>query len=114
MAWEFKRPVAEAADEEEKPDRLIYYEQSYNFKKSRYYDRNPLNLFDVPRCREYPLIYRNRIYYFQSRTELEMVKMEPLKYLVNKTFPIDINIKPSVFVIGKSHSGKSSLCKLLE
>ena len=43
-----------------------------------------------------------------------MVKMEPLKYLVNKTFPIDINIKPSVFVIGKSHVGKSSLCKLLE
>jgi len=26
MAWEFKRPVAEAAEEEERPDRLIYYE----------------------------------------------------------------------------------------
>jgi hypothetical protein len=26
MAWEFKRPQADVNDEEEKPDRLIYYE----------------------------------------------------------------------------------------
>ncbi len=38
---------------------------------------------------------------------------EPFKYLVNEAFPIDIKAKPQVFVIGHSHTGKSSLCKNL-
>ena len=39
---------------------------------------------------------------------------EPLKYLVNKTFPRDVNTRVSAFIIGKSYIGKTSLAKLLE
>lgn len=56
-------------------DPLTYYEKSYNYRKSRYHDRNALNLIDVPRNVEYPLIYRNRIYYFSSKEELKAVKL---------------------------------------
>jgi adenylate/nucleoside-diphosphate kinase len=30
------------------------------------------------------------------------------------TFPIDVNTKPCVFIVGYSHSGKTSLAKLME
>lgn len=114
QCFEIKRPQQEEDDDGNLPvDPLIHYEKSYNYIKSRYHDRNPLNLIDVPRNIEFPLIYRNRIYYFGSREELQSVKLQPLKFLVNPTFPIDVKNRPKVFIFGKAKSGKSTLSKLL-
>lgn len=39
---------------------------------------------------------------------------EPSKYTQNvETIPLDINVKPRVFVLGLPKSGKSSVCKML-
>ncbi|KAL4506760.1 hypothetical protein ABPG72_001181 [Tetrahymena utriculariae] len=108
------KKTEEDNDEEEKPFRLDFFEKSYTFRKSRYQDQNALTLIDVPRLREYPLLYRDRIYYFGSEEELRMVAHEPLKYLTQKCFPKDVEIRPVVFVIGKPKTGKSALCKLLQ
>ena len=74
--------MEENPDDDLKPERLLFYEKSYNYKKSRYHNRNPLSLLDTPFNRQFPVIYRNRIYYLESEKEVEMVKTEPLKYLV--------------------------------
>ncbi len=39
---------------------------------------------------------------------------EPSRYTQSiETIPLDINIKPKVFVIGLPKSGKSAVCKML-
>ena len=97
-----------------KPFRLDFYEKSYTFKKSRYGNKNALSLLDIPFIREHPLLYRDRIYYFETAEEVEKVAKEPLKYLVEKCYPKDISVKAIVFVIGSPKTGKSTLAKLIE
>ena len=45
-------------------NRLQLFEEGYNFRQSRYGDRNPLTMLNIPHNRDFPLIYRNRVYYF--------------------------------------------------
>lgn len=109
-----KREIPEEGEEEPKPFRLDFYEKSYTFKKSRYGNKNALSLLDIPFIREHPLLYRDRIYYFETAEEVEKVAKEPLKYLVEKCYPKDIKVKPIVFIIGSPKTGKSTLSKLIE
>ena len=117
QVWQFRRPVPdEDADPESRPrDRLEYYEESYNFRKSRFHDRNPVTLIDTPKVREFPVVYRNRIYYLESAEQVEAVRARPLEYLTGQlTFPNDVYSRPRIFLVGFCHSGKSGLAKLLE
>ena len=38
---------------------------------------------------------------------------EPSKYTEVETIPLDIPIKPKIFIIGHPKSGKSTICKKL-
>eukprot|EP00825_Cyclidium_porcatum_P011085 TRINITY_DN1566_c0_g1_i6.p1 TRINITY_DN1566_c0_g1~~TRINITY_DN1566_c0_g1_i6.p1 ORF type:complete len:1401 (+),score=376.97 TRINITY_DN1566_c0_g1_i6:144-4346(+) len=110
-----KQPLPEEGEEKPKPKRILYYEQSYVYRKSRLQTRNPLTLLDIPHSKDFPLLYRNRIFYLNSEEELLKVKSEPLKYLqIKESFPPDFNPRPQVFIIGNSQTGKSALAKLLE
>lgn len=94
-------------------NRLNLFEVSYNYRQSRYGDRNPLTMLNIPHLREYPLVYRNRIYYLNSEEERDMVARLPLHYLRAPSVPTDVLIKPIIFVMGKPKSGKSTIAKLL-
>lgn len=62
-------------------NRLNVYENSYNVQISRYKHRNVLNQQNVPHIRDFPLIYKNRIYYCNDAQERDHVAQFPLKYL---------------------------------
>lgn len=110
-----KQPAAEEGEEQPKPKRILFYEQSYVYRRSRLQARSPLTLLDIPHSIEFPLLYRNRIYYLGSEEELARVKSEPLKYLrIKDSFPPDFNPRPVVFIIGNAQTGKSALAKLVE
>lgn len=70
-------------------------------------------MLNIPHNRDFPLIYRNRVYYFQSSEERDKVANLPLHYLKASTVPTDVIIKPVIFVVGKPKSGKSTIAKLL-
>jgi polynucleotide 5'-kinase involved in rRNA processing len=59
------------------------------------------------------LLYRDRIYYFHSEEEVTKASKEPIKYIKDRCFPKDVEIKAVVFIIGKPKSGKSTLSKLI-
>ncbi|EGR31735.1 hypothetical protein IMG5_103090 [Ichthyophthirius multifiliis] len=114
QTYVLKKPQKEENEEEEKPFRLQYFEKSYTYRKSRFGEKNPLSLLEIPKIKDFPLLYRDRIYYFHSEEEVLKASKEPLKYIKNNCFPKDVNIKPIVFVIGKPKTGKSTLSKIIE
>lgn len=73
-----------------KLNKLVLYEKSYTHRMSKFKDRNAINLQNVPHQRDYPILYRNRIYYLDSEDERELVCNKPYKYLYNKTVPNDV------------------------
>jgi len=68
----------------------------------------------LPKCTEYPLVYRSRIFYFRSEEERNQAK-ENIDVLVkNGAAPKDLRFNLRIFLLGKQKSGKSTLAKLLE
>ena len=49
---------------------LPHFENNYCYQKSKYRSTNALKLELLPKQRQYPLIYRNKIFYFDSIKEL--------------------------------------------
>ena len=94
-------------------DKLEFYEKCYTVKRSRYGYNNAIDPSVFWIKKSYPIIYEDRIYFFENEALRNKAKEEPLKWLRTPTIPIDINYKPRVFIIGKAKSGKSSLAKML-
>ena len=59
------------------------------------------------------MIYRDRIYYFRSKKDLEKVLKEPKKWLVQTPAPKDLKLMPKIFIIGKPKTGKTTLADML-
>jgi adenylate/nucleoside-diphosphate kinase len=93
-------------------DKLEFYEKCYTVKRSRYGFNNSIDPSIFWIKKSFPMIYEDRIYFFENESMRSKAKEEPLKWLKTSTIPIDINYKPKVFLIGKAKSGKSSLAKM--
>jgi len=86
-------------------------EKSFCFKKSRMLDKHPSDIGSLCFGKEYPLIFNDRIYFIKSPEHREIVAKNPLKYLMESAPPHDINMNLSMWLIGKSFCGKSSMAK---
>ncbi|CAD8103243.1 unnamed protein product [Paramecium sonneborni] len=96
-----------------KLNKLDIYEKIYTHKQSKYGNRNAITLQNVPHCRDYPVLYRNRIYYLDNDDQREQVCQRPFKYFYKPTVPNDVQIKPTIFILGKVKSGKTEIVRLL-
>lgn len=86
-------------------------EKSYCFRKSRLLDKHPSDIGSLTINNDYPLIFNDRIYFIKSQEQREIVAKNPLKYLMDRAPPHDINMNLSMWLIGRNYGGKSSLAK---
>lgn len=87
------------------------------FKLSAYYNYSPINPERLVKAADNPLVYRDRLYFFNSIEERNLFAEEPLKYRTGKEFPLDITrtcMNSLIYVIGSLQSGKTSIAKILE
>jgi YHS domain-containing protein len=94
--------------------KLKELESSDIFRLSLYKNYSPLCPERLVRKTNYPVIYRDRIYYFSSEEEKQKFIAEPLNYRSGKEFPLDINNSKKIFIIGNLKSGKTTISKILE
>ena len=92
-------------------EKLLSYENSYVYKKSKYNNFDALKLERFPIIKDFPLIYNDRIFFFENEEIAKRFSEEPKKYLKLTSIPNDINYNPIVFIIGLQKTGKSSLSK---
>jgi len=95
-------------------DVLPFYEKSYVYRKSKFERGDPKQPWKLPQDKEYPLIYRSRIYYFKSEDERKQASEIIANLAANQAKPKDVSTKISVFIVGKKKTGKSTLAKILE
>lgn len=64
----------------------------------------------------YPIVYRDKIYYFNSIEERDIFLKTPKKYSIDSELRLDLvyNHREIVYVIGDFYSGKSTICNLFE
>lgn len=121
IVWELK-PYLESRENKIEKHQIImipeekvhHYKSSYHIKKSRFHDFNALDLSHLPINHDNCFLYRDRLFFFEDDEKRKMVSLEPLKYLQNPEIPLDINYKPTIFLIGRPKSGVSSLAKVVE
>ena len=94
-------------------ENLKAYEKSFVYRKSRFDRVSPSDRFTQKR--EFPVLYRNRIYYAKSQEEQEKIGRHPLQNLHrHESVPSDISYLPSIFVIGMGKTGKTALAKEIQ
>lgn len=69
---------------------------------------------NLEKTKEFSVLYRERIYFLASEEERTKFKLTPSKFIQkDAAFPLDVDVKPAVCVIGLPKSGKSVLCQTL-
>lgn len=92
------------------------------YKLSSYGKYSPISPEKLLPTTQYPLLYRDRIYFFNTEEERNLFQESPLTYRTGKEFPLDccpassfINgTRNIVYVIGVPRSGKSTIAKMIE
>jgi adenylate kinase family enzyme len=105
-----ERELAEAL----KPAEVKFYEQSYNFRQSKFGPHCLVNLANPIKTKKFAVLYRERIYFPGSEEDRAKLLAEPFKYASGETVPLDVKYAPRVFVQGLPKSGKSTVCKAFE
>lgn len=93
----------------------LYASQIYSL--GAYKDYSPINPEKLTKSCDYPLIYRDRLYFFNSIEERNLFAEEPLKYRTGREFPLDVSnscLNNIIYIIGNLQSGKSSVSRILE
>ena len=94
-----------------KPQEVKFYERSYLFSLSKYGYKS---LFDNARpdvTKDFPLLYRDQLYFFYTQDEKEKFMATPDIYCRNKAVPKDVWLKPVCYVLGTPSCGKSTSCE---
>lgn len=87
------------------------------FRLSAYKDYSPVNPEKLIKSCDYPLVYRDRLYFFNTMEERNLFAEEPLKYRSGKEFPLDVTktcFNSLIYVIGNLQSGKTAISRILE
>lgn len=88
------------------------HELSYIYKHSKYGLNSPLDLSNPAKNKSNAVLYRERLYFLTNNDQQQRFLKEPSKFTTSvETVPLDINIKPRVFILGLPKSGKTTLCK---
>lgn len=88
------------------------HELSYIYKHSKYGLNSPLDLSNPAKNKANAVLYRERLYFLTNNDQQQRFLKEPSKFTTSvETVPLDINIKPRVFILGLPKSGKTTLCK---
>lgn len=66
---------------------------------------------ELPICKDYPVLFRDRVYYPGSPTDQEKFAINPWVYLSQDTQPKDVDLTVLASIIGGPASGKSTLAK---
>ena len=91
-----------------------FHEQSYIYRHSKYGQNSPLDLSNPAKTKANAVLYRERLYFLTDKDQQQRFLKEPSRYTTSvETVPLDINIKPRVFILGLPKSGKTTLCKQL-
>jgi adenylate/nucleoside-diphosphate kinase len=103
-----ERQQAQPLTEKELP----FYEQSYQYKQSKFGRNSPLQLSNPVKERRFAVLYRERIYYLASSEEQKAFLLEPSKFTKSvDALPLDIQTAPKISVLGLPKSGKTTLCQ---
>lgn len=87
--------------------RVNHFLANHIVPESRFGKLNPFTLMEVPK--PYPLIYRDRIYYLQDEEERDHVMRNPKILSQNEAIPQDVKFVPSIAILGKTKTGKTTL-----
>lgn len=97
-----------------KPEEVKFFEKSYIYKHSKYGINSPLSLSQPTKTKRNAVLYRERIYFLSNADEQQQFLKEPSKFVQSaETIPLDISIKPRVFILGLPKSGKTTVSKML-
>ena len=97
-----------------KPEEVKFYEKSYVYKHSKYGTNSLISISSPSKTKRYTVLYRERLYFLSNAEEQQRFLKEPSKFTQQvQTVPLDISVKPKVFVLGLPKSGKSTVCKML-
>lgn len=95
-------------------EEVKFYEKSYQYKHSKFGVNSSLSLSNPAKSKKIAAVYRERLYFFSNQEEQQKFLKQPSKYTQEVSpIPLDVTIKPRVFVLGLPKSGKSTLCKIL-
>ena len=93
------------------PKEVPVYEASYTFKQSKYGVMSPITPYNPKKTKDFATLYRERIYFFSNEGERKKFMLQPSQYVMGKeSFPIDVQFRPRLSVIGLPATGKSELC----
>ena len=91
-----------------------FYEESYTYKHSKFGLTSPITQFNPYKTKEFAVLYRERIYFLNSKAEQDKFLLEPSKYTINcLPCPQDLVVRPTAVVIGLPSSGKSTLASII-
>lgn len=97
-----------------KPAEIKFYEASYTYRHSKFGRFSPLSPSNPCVTKDFAVLYRERIYFLNSKVEQTKFLLEPSKYTLGKEpVPLDIEQRPSASVIGLPASGKSTLASII-
>jgi hypothetical protein len=98
-----------------KPEEVKFYELSHIYKHSKFGLNSPLDISNPIKTKKHTVLYRERLYFLSNEEQRLKFLKEPSKYALNvETVPLDVGIKPKLFIIGYPKSGKSALCRKLQ
>lgn len=99
-----------------KPKEVKNFEKSYNYKHSKFGQHSPMALANPLKTKNHAVLYRERIYFLSDAVQQQSFLKEPSKHVFfgEETVPLDIQIKPKIFVVGPPLSGKTSLSTMLK
>ncbi len=63
------------------------------------------------KTKEFPVIYRDLLYFFPSGQEREAFCERPFHLSRSESMPMNINYCSKLFVLGRPKCGKTTLCK---
>jgi adenylate kinase family enzyme/YHS domain-containing protein len=88
------------------------------YKLSSYGLYSPVNPEKLVPRTAFPLLYRDKLYFFNNEDERNLFAESPLNYRTGKEFPLDIASSPSmrniIYTVGVSKSGRTTLSRILE
>lgn len=88
------------------------------YKLSSYGLFSPLRSEKLVPKTAFPILYRDKLYFFNNEEERNLFVENPLNYRTGKEFPLDIACSPSnrniIYTVGVSKSGRTTLSKVLE
>ena len=96
------------------PAEVPVYEASYTFKQSKFGTLSPITPYNPSKSKDFAALYRERIFFFSNKDERKRFMLEPSTYVLKKeSWPLDVQIKPKLAVIGMPYSGKTELCQAI-